>query len=272
MIESIFPPIAILHEESHFMVIDKPVGLFSQAAPGVDSVQVRLTQQIKDRDQHAGNPFVGLPHRLDRGTSGVMLIARNQRALSKFGEQFQSRKIGKFYLAAAVGSPLSEPMLWSDYVRKVPDQALAEVCLQETEGAKLAELTARTVSHAGGVNLMLIHLHTGRMHQIRVQAASRGLRILGDLTYGGPPIFDIADDDVSEGDAGANKVDNEEQASMLLHALRLELRHPQTAKSMAFTAFPPPSWKNLPKDLCDAINALCKRSQSEHDTSWSMKA
>lgn len=259
-------PLAILHEESHFMVLDKPVGLFTQAAPGVESVLTRLTEQIKQRDQHAGVPFVGLPHRLDRGTSGVLLIARNQRALARFGEQFHSRKIGKYYLAAVVGQLATEStnqiVEWSDYIRKVPDQPLAEICDSGAEGAKLAQLTAEQLVTAGGVSLLLIKLHTGRMHQIRIQAASRGLRILGDLTYGGPEFFDIQDEhDAADG----------ELASMALHALRLEIRHPQTAKQMAFTATPPATWQNLPRELREAMTDCVGRSRRENNIAWGTK-
>ena len=281
-------PLPILHEESHFMVIDKPAGLFTQAAAGIDSVQSRLTEQIKQRDQHAGVPFVGLPHRLDRGTSGVILIARNQRALSRFGEQFHSRKIGKYYLAAVV-DPLAaksqvqsadfgaspSPTLqfaaeWSDYVRKITDQPLAEICDSAAEGAKLAQLTAEPLASAGGVTLLLIKLLTGRMHQIRIQAASRGLRILGDLTYGGPEFFDIDSEIDSEPNGDAYN-ENSELASMALHALRLEIRHPQTAKQMAFTAAPPSTWENLPRELFLALAECVDRSRRENNIAWSQK-
>lgn len=253
------PELRILHEEPHFLVVDKPVGLFTQAASGVESVQTRLTAQLKARDQHTGTPFVGLPHRLDRGTSGVLLIARNQRALSRFGEQFHSRKIGKYYFAAVVGELPDEALEWTDYVRKVVDQPIAEICDAAAEGAKLAQLTVKRLATAGGVSLLLIKLHTGRMHQIRIQAASRGLRILGDVTYGGPEFFDIDDESDDEG----------ELASMALHALRLEIRHPQTAKQLAFTASPPSTWENLPRELFNAMKECVERSCAENNVAWS---
>ncbi len=253
------PDLRILYEEPHFMVIDKPIGLFTQAAPGVPSVQTRLTAQLKVRDQHTGTPFVGLPHRLDRGTSGVLLIARNQRSLSRFGEQFHSRKIGKYYFAAVVGELPEGSIEWADHIRKVVDQPLAEICDPAAEGAKLAELTVRGLATAGGVSLLLIKLHTGRMHQIRIQAASRGLKILGDATYGGPDFFDIGDDSEEES----------ELASMALHALRLEIRHPQTAKQLAFTAVPPNTWGNLPRDLVVAMNECVECSRVESSLAWS---
>jgi len=270
------PPLAILHEESHFMLLDKPAGLFTQAAPGIESVQTRLSEQIKRRDQHSGVPFVGLPHRLDRGTSGVILIALNQRALSRFGEQFHSRKIGKYYLAAVVGQfptdPTNEPATkhyeWSDYVRKVTDRPLAEICDAAAEGAKLAQLTAEPLASASGVTLLLIKLHTGRMHQIRIQAASRGMRILGDLAYGGPEFFDIQDEVEAE---AIDESGDGDLASMALHALRLEIRHPQTAKQMAFTASPPAIWDNLPRELRVAMAECVDRSRRENNIAWDKK-
>lgn len=259
MIENDLPQLTILHEEAHFLVIDKPVGLFSQAATGIESVQTRLTAQLKQRDQHPGIPFIGLPHRLDRGTSGVMLIARNQRALSRFGEQFQSRKIGKYYLAAVVGQIADQTHRWSDFVRKIPDQPLAEVCSQATAGARLADLTVRPLVQAGGVSLLLVHLLTGRMHQIRIQAASRGVHILGDTTYGGPEFFDLQSSEAVDG----------ELASLTLHALRLEIRHPQTAKPMAFTAATPAFWRNLPSPILAGVDDCCQRSRLDREATWS---
>ncbi len=264
----------ILYEESHFLVIDKPIGLFSQAAPGVDSVQVRLARQLKHRDSHPGNPFIGLPHRLDRGTSGVMLIARNQRALGKFGAQFQSRKIGKYYLAVTVGNSIDGRQHWTDYLRKVPDVPMAEICGQDDEGAKLAEMAVEPLGSDGPYSLMLVQLFTGRMHQIRIQFASRGMFIVGDTAYGGPQLIaHSAESDIvrqavepSTGEtieSQPSRDERVEQAAMLLHAFRLECRHPQTAVPMAFTVAPPKSlWASVGVPLAQAIDGLTVRSEN----------
>ncbi|RMF41898.1 MAG: RNA pseudouridine synthase, partial [Planctomycetota bacterium] len=87
--------IPILMEEPHFLVVDKPAGWLCQAPAGVPSLQRELVSQLKIRDEHPGQPFIGLPHRLDRSTTGTLLIAPNHRALKRFNAQFQSRKIGK---------------------------------------------------------------------------------------------------------------------------------------------------------------------------------
>lgn len=254
----VFMELRILHEEPHFLIIDKPVGLFSQAAPGVPSVRTELATQIKRRDEHLGTPFVGLPHRLDRGTSGAMLIARNQRALKRFGEQFQSRKIGKYYLVAVAGKLGDEKEEWQDYVRKIEDQPLAEICGQGDQQAKLAHLSAVTLACDAKFSLLLVKLHTGRMHQIRIQAASRGLPILGDTVYGGPNYFEPLQ----------LETDGTDLRPVGLHALRLEFRHPQSAKQMAVTASPPAFWEQLPLPLRSAVAENVAKSHRDRGSIW----
>jgi 23S rRNA pseudouridine1911/1915/1917 synthase len=225
--------IRIIEEEPHFWLVDKPAGLFSQAAPGVPSLEKLLAAQIKQRDQHPGNPFVGLPHRLDRATSGIMLIARNRRAVARFGEQFHSRKIDKFYLAVVEGNLSLDEQLWEDSIRKVEGEARAELVAADDPSAKLAQLRIRGLLTDGQRSLGLIQLLTGRMHQIRLQAASRNFPVVDDPLYG--PHASQAIDDAD--------VESRRTRSIGLHALALKFRHPQTAKP-AFGAAPPPEdWR-----------------------------
>lgn len=250
-------PISILSEEPHFLLVDKPAGLFSQAAPGVDSLETLLAKQLKQRDAHPGQPFIGLPHRLDRGTSGVMLVARNQRALKRFGQQFQSRKIGKFYLAVVQGDVSGLPQRWEDHLRKVPAQPVAEIVTAEAEGARKAQLDVLAVAQHAHQSLLLVRLHTGRMHQIRIQAAHRGYPVLGDATYGSTDSFPIA-----------TSADETQAEGFALHALRLEFRHPQNGKQRSGTAPVPQAWQTLPEKLQDAAQSLLSKSQDEGDTPW----
>jgi RluA family pseudouridine synthase len=252
--------ISILYEESHFMLVNKPAGLFTQASPGVDSLEIRLSLQLKERDQHPGEPFIGLPHRLDRGTSGIMLIAKNQRALKRFGEQFHSRKIGKFYLAIVEGQVPHGCQVWEDAVSKIPDQAKAQVVPLGTPGAKLARLSALQVAQVDDLSLLLIKLETGRMHQIRVQAASRGIHVVGDSVYG------------SERWLGspATAIPNSVAPPLGLHALRLEYHHPRNALLMSGTADVPQEWHSIPADLVTAAEQLQLQSRKNADAAWSM--
>lgn len=252
------PHIPIVAEESHYLLINKPAGLFSQAANEIDSVERRLIRQLKQRDQHPGVPFVGLPHRLDRGTSGIMLIAKNQRALKRFGQQFQSRKVGKFYLAVVHGAVAGGCHQWEDKLQKVPDAARVEVVATEASGGKLAKLSLVGLATDGRWSLLLIQLHTGRMHQIRVQAASRGLPVIGDNEYGGPVYFQ-------------SYADQRAQTPLALHAVRLEFRHPQDARLVSGTAPVPPHWQEIPSKLAEAAETVVTRSGREAHTPWGLE-
>lgn len=231
--------IPVLLNDSFFAVIDKPSGLFTQAAHGIESVETVLREQWKDPNK-AAVPFVGLPHRLDRGTSGTLIIARNQRALQRLGEQFHSRKVHKRYLAAVQGIPSEENGTWIDFVRKIPDRPVAEITTADTEGAKNAELNYRLLASVDGVSLLDIELKTGRMHQIRIQAASRGHCVVGDWCYGDPRQW-------GEVDARG------ERSSLALHAALVQFRNPQNAKAVQVTAPLPELWrKELPNALIEA--------------------
>ena len=289
-------PIPIVYEEPHFLLVNKPAALFSQAPAGIDNLQSRLITQLKTRDQHPGEPFVGLPHRLDRGTSGIMLIARNQRALKRFGQQFQSRKVIKHYLAVVEGvfanvdaasasgshaAPAPDQLgrvdppgeqRWEDYLRKIPGVAQAESVSADAQGAKLAVARVECLCSASEQSLLRIQLETGRMHQIRIQAASRGLPVVGDASYGatlpwsndytasthGPIAQDTVTEDGLATDMLAASADDQAHSHppIALHAWSLEFRHPQTAKAMRFIAPVPNHWQQLPSELKACISEL----------------
>lgn len=246
-------PITILQEEPSYLVIDKPSGVLMQAPPGVDSIQERLIQQLKQRDNHPGRPFIGLPHRLDRSTTGVALIARNQRALSRFGAQFQSRKVQKFYLGLFDGNV--DAGKWQDHVRKVPDRPFVEAVSADEPAGKAAVLEIAPVASANGHTLAAIRLETGRMHQIRIQAALRGCPIIGDDLY--------AELSKCEGDYPYQMpaVD-----ALALHALRIEFYHPKTAKLCSATAIPR-NWQNWSPELAKVAEEFARRCAA-HTEAW----
>lgn len=249
--------VPIIAEDPFYWLINKPAGLLTQAPQGITSVETTLCEQIRVRDSHPGAPFIGLPHRLDRSTSGAMLIARNQRSLARFGLQFQSRKINKFYIAllsasAAEARLPSEKTRWSDFVRKVPDRPFAEVAAEGEPGAKLAELDIRILASAGDKHLALIQLLTGRMHQIRIQAATRKMAVVGDTLY----------EQLSAADRAA-ETEYESSQEIALHSLRLEFRHPKTAKQMSATADLPPTWPGWAGQLQQQSTELVERSTGE---------
>jgi 23S rRNA pseudouridine1911/1915/1917 synthase len=237
--------IEVLIEDPWFLVVNKPIDLLTQAVAGVPSVQSQLIEQLR---VNASNPFIGIPHRLDRMTSGVLVVARNQRALRRLSEQFAARSVRKEYLAWVFGN-VEDEGVWTDWIRKIPDVAKAEFVGSDVEGARLAELEFQTLDrrsigsqgletgfpHRREVSLVQVALKTGRMHQIRVQFASRGHPILGDATYGGGIDFMSQERETRE-------------PMLALHAYRLEFSHPKTAERVTAQAPIPQGYPwNLPK-------------------------
>lgn len=241
--------IPILYEEPHFLVVNKPAGVLTQAVPGIDSIQVRLVEQLRVRDQHTGRPFVGLPHRLDRGTTGTLLIARNQRALKRFGKQFQHRIVQKFYVAWVHGNLQGPSQIWQDYVRKIENQPQAEIVPAETAGARLAELRVWRIAGNDEHSLVLIQLFTGRMHQIRLQLSSRKFPIVGDRLYGSEQAF-------------------AEDSYHALHALRIEFRHPTTAIPIGVTAPFPSSWQQAPEAIWSGCERILQQGLDQSHSPW----
>ncbi|RMF41670.1 MAG: RNA pseudouridine synthase, partial [Planctomycetota bacterium] len=175
------------------------------------------------------------------------------RALKRFNAQFQSRKIGKYYLAVVESDmEVGQPCHWEDFVRKIPDAARAEIVPEGHEGARHARLEATVLATAEGLSLLGIDLATGRMHQIRVQAATRGCPIVGDWVYGARRRL-IAEQ------MGASTTARERSMRIALHALRLEFHHPQTARGMAATAPVPAHWITLP----ERIRAVAQHNAEE---------
>jgi RluA family pseudouridine synthase len=238
-------PITILHEEPSFLVVNKPSGLLTQASPGVPSLATMLEAQLIARDGNAKRPYIGLPHRLDRGTSGALLIARNERALKRFGAQFQSGKIEKTYLAFVENSLATPSGRWVDYLCKIPDQPKAAIVASTEPDARLASLSYEVISNQASGSLVKITLETGRMHQIRIQFASRGHPLYGDHVYG------------SEQGWGASRTDPFYE-QFALHAWQIAFHHPLTAKRTLVEAPLPASWRTLDLVLDPETRALIR--------------
>ncbi len=224
-------PDQILFEDPWLIAINKPSGMFTQAAFGVPNLQVDVQHFLRDRDGLAELPFVGIIHRLDRPTSGVLVFGRTTAAVRQMNEQFRERVTDKTYLALVHGTPDSESTA-VDWMRKIEDEAKAEICCNHDEGAKEAILHWRVLASNGGYSLLQVKLETGRMHQIRLQLASRGFPIVGDQIYApdGLPTQDLTRSNLFG-----------------LHAAELRFRHPKSAKQITLTAPIPEIWKeNFP--------------------------
>ena len=172
------------------LVVDKPAGLSTQAPGAADSLESRLRTQFQDRSD-----YLAFPHRLDRPVGGVILVALRKRAARLLGQQFMARKVEKQYVAEVAGRVDAAATVWLDHLRKIPDQAKVEVVEASDEQARLAETGVEIIRYDESSDRTWLKLSpvTGRMHQLRIQAASRGNPIVGDVLYGGPPIPDRTD-------------------------------------------------------------------------------
>ena len=184
MVISILGNIDILWDGESTIVVDKPAGLATQAPPGAASLQTALVDQLAGRC-----PPLWFPHRLDRPVSGLMLVALTKKSARLLGEQFAARKVTKEYHAWVRGIVVG-PDVWNDPLTKLPDQAKAAVSPGGSDGSKNAETRMEVLRRDAANDRSLLRLHplTGRMHQLRVQAAHRGHPIIGDTLYGGPPL------------------------------------------------------------------------------------
>jgi RluA family pseudouridine synthase len=185
----------LISEKGACLVINKPGGLLTQGPPGIDSMELRIKQFLKVRDEKPGKVYLGVPHRLDRPASGIMVFAKNVRAAKRLSDQFQARTVDKKYWAVVANGPQESSGTWTDFMRKLPDEAKSEICNRDDERAKEAILHYKVVNRCDSLAWLEIQLETGRTHQIRLQCGSRGFPIIGDQLYRseidfGPEILD----------------------------------------------------------------------------------
>lgn len=219
----------VLYEDPHLLVLNKPAPLLTQAPPGIASLEAMAKAYIKAKYAKPAGVYLGIPHRLDRPVSGVICFARNTKAAQRVHAQFQNHRVGKVYWAVVEGRVAAAEGVWEDWVRKLPEQSRVVPAREGEPGAKLALLEYRTLRHFADATLIELTPLTGRMHQLRVQAAWRGHPVLGDTAYGstrpfGPPA-ELPRDRV-----------------IALHARSLSLDHPFTKQRLTWTATPPEYW------------------------------
>lgn len=227
--------VVVLHEGSGVIAVRKPAGLATQAPPGIDSMERRVRDWLARRGGH----YLGVPHRLDRPVSGILLFAATPRAARQLSRQFERRTIVKRY--AALLEPRSQDDLpgdgrwveWRDRIAKVPDEPKAmlvpegEPCDAAREAVTRVRLVAFTTDRDRPAIEVEFAPVTGRMHQLRLQAASRDLPVLGDVLYGSTATFRDASPGLSV-------------AAIALHACRIEYIDPDTKANVVISV--PPSW------------------------------
>ena len=213
----------ILYEDGPCLVVCKPPGLPTQAPPGIDSLEVRIRAFLHEREIRRTKSYLGIPHRLDRPASGAIVFATRRRAAHKLSKQFEHRSVKKLYWACVEGQVDPPERTWQDYVRKVYGRPQAEVVPADHPEARLAVLHYRTLASADWGSWLEIELETGRTHQIRIQAASRGHAVLGDFQYGAKTPF-------------GPQYEDERLLAIALHARTLEFEHPKSKERIAAVA------------------------------------
>lgn len=224
-------PLVVLFESERLLVVNKPVGLATQAPSGIDSLEVRVRRHLAHAEKVSGMVYLGVPHRLDRPASGAIVFAKDRIAARHLAEQFQNRSVKKTYWALVKGCLALESATWCDCMRKIPDEARSEICQEDDVGAQRAVLHYSVIRRSIDDTLIEIQLETGRSHQIRLQASSRGFPIHGDGLYGSTINF------------GPN-IDDERLKGIALHARSLAIIDPGSGKRLDVIAEPPEFWRS----------------------------
>jgi len=174
----------VLFEDNHLIVVLKPQNVPTQEDESKDKDMLNMVKDyIIEKYQKPGNVFLGLVHRLDRPTGGVMVFAKTSKAASRLSEQIKNGDMSKKYLAVVDGVPKVQSGKLVNYLLKNEKTNTVNVVPQLTQGAKYAELAYKTLDSENGVSLVDIDLFTGRSHQIRVQFSSRNFPLYGDQKY-----------------------------------------------------------------------------------------
>lgn len=213
------PPFEILYEDNHIIVVTK--AQMTACCPDEskdDNLLDQVKTYIKTVYNKPGNVYVGLVHRLDRPTGGVMVYAKTSKAAARLTAGLQSGDFEKKYLAVLCGTPEEERGTLCNYLRKNTVNNMVYICTPSEEGAKYAELDYKTLESKGKYSLVEVRLHTGRTHQIRVQMAGISRPLFGDMRYGG---------------ALAQK------GKLALWAYSLSFSHPITKERLKFIVEPP---------------------------------
>ena len=237
----------ILHEDNSVLVVVKPQNIPSQAdASGDLDLLSLLKQYIKDKYAKPGNVYLGLVHRLDRPTGGVMVFAKNSKAAERLSKQIVDGDMTKQYLTTVLGCPKERKGTLVNYLKKNALTNNVYVATFGDHNAKRAELSYEVLeNYQDALSLVKVQLGTGRSHQIRVQFSAISCPVFGDVRYGG--------DTLAKG------------SNLALWAYRLEFNHPVSKERMVFVAYPPESepWKRF--DVSKYVENFSDSEDGEKD-------
>lgn len=229
-------PLDILYEDSHLAVINKPSGLVCHAGAGVRSGTLVNALLHRMGPLETGDPErPGIVHRLDKLTSGVMLVAKNTTAHRHLAQQFKNREIKKEYVALVYGVP--SPSSGTIDLALGRDPKNRKKISTRARRKRTAVTHYKVLEDFGFVSLLQVRIETGRTHQIRVHLAQKGHPVVGDSLYGTDRTRSLP--------AKVSHAAKELQR-FFLHSRRLEFRHPQSGEILSFEApFPPELQKFL---------------------------
>ena len=207
----------VLFEDNHLLIVNKKSGDIVQGdKTGDKPLSDVVKEYIKEKYNKPGEVFLGVVHRLDRPTSGIIIFARTSKALERLNKMLRERTISKTYWAVVKNTPLKEKDSLIHFLKKNPKNNKSTVFKKETDASKKAILHYSVIKKLDNYSLLEIDLETGRHHQIRAQLAYIGSPIKGDLKYGA---------------SRSNK-----DGSIHLHARKISFTHPVSKENISFLA------------------------------------
>ncbi len=226
----------VLYEDNHLIAVNKPWGEIVQGdQTGDPPLAGRVADYLRERYHKAGKVFVGVIHRLDRPTSGVVLFARTDKALTRMNQAFRERGVRKIYWAAVSEPPAKPEGRLVHYLVRDAEKNKSFAYDHPRPGSLKASLSYRLIASSDRYHLLEIEMETGRHHQIRSQLQVIGCPIRGDLKYG-----------ARRSNPGGG---------IHLHARSLELTHPVSGRRLTIVAPPPadPVWDALARAARDGV-------------------
>jgi len=206
----------VIYEDNHIIVVNKPQGVPSQADKTGDMDMLTLVKQyIKEKYNKPGDVYLGLVHRLDRSTAGLMIFARTSKAASRLSNYIRDGDFKKEYIAVVCKKlEVGKTEILENYLVKDEKANKSMVVDESVRGAKLAKLEYTVIGNIGEYSYIRIKLYTGRHHQIRVQMSNIGCPLYGDIKYGG------------------------KKGNLALFATHLETYHPTKDEILSFDLLP----------------------------------
>ena len=175
----------ILYEDNHLIIVNKEAGELVQGDKSGDrTLADDVKAYLKEKYSKPGNVYLGIPHRLDRPTTGIVVYAKTEKALVRLSSLFRTSDVKKTYWAIVDGLPERREGELVHYIIRNTENNKSIALAKEAKGSKIAKLSYRVLASSDHYHLLEIDLHTGRHHQIRAQLAALGIHIKGDLKYG----------------------------------------------------------------------------------------